>query len=62
MTLKKLGRIVAAVGALGLLISLAANPLGIGTNPDEFGWLQMLGSVLGCLLIVGGLWVAIRTK
>ena len=60
MSSKLIGRIGIIGGALVLLVSLAANPLGIGSNPLEFGWLQMLGSVLGCLAIAGGLWLSMR--
>jgi hypothetical protein len=43
-----------------LVVSLAANPLRIGSNPLEFGWLQTVGSVLGCLAIAGGMWLSMR--
>ena len=56
--MKTLGRITAILGALLLLLSLAANPLGIGSNPLEFGWLQALGAFLGCVALAGGLWLA----
>ena len=49
-------------GAIVLLVSLAANPLRIGSNPLEFGWLQTLGSVLGCLAIAGGMWLSMRDR
>jgi hypothetical protein len=62
MSMKTVGQVGAALGAILLLLSLAANPLGIGSNPREFGWLQMLGSVLGCLAVAGGLWLAQRNK
>jgi len=62
MSSKLIGRIGIIGGALVLLVSLAANPLGIGSNPLEFGWLQMLGSVLGCLTIAGGLWLSMRSE
>ena len=55
MSVKLVGSISAVFGAIVLLVSLAANPLGIGSNPAEFGWLQMLGAVLGCLGTAGGL-------
>ena len=62
MSSKLVGRIGIIGGAIVLLVSLAANPLGIGSNPLEFGWLQMLGSVLGCLAIAGGLWLSMRSE
>lgn len=62
MSRKLIGRIGMAGGAIVLLVSLAANPLGIGSNPLEFGWLQTLGAVLGCLAIAGGLWLSMRDE
>jgi hypothetical protein len=60
MSSKLIGRIGIVGGAIVLLVSLSANPLGIGSNPLEFGWLQALGSVLGCLFIAGGMWLSMR--
>jgi hypothetical protein len=57
-----IGRLGIAAGALVLVISLAANPLGIGSNPREFGWLQMLGSVLGCVILAAGIWLTMRSS
>jgi hypothetical protein len=57
-----IGRAVAVLGGLLLILSLAANPLGIGTNPREFGWLQTQGAILGCLMLAGGIWLAMRKK
>jgi hypothetical protein len=62
MSMKAAGRLVAELGVALLVASLAANPLGIGTNPDEFGWLQTLGAFLGCVAIAGGLWFALRKQ
>jgi hypothetical protein len=56
--MKMFGRITAILGALLLIVSLAANPLGLGSNPLEFGWLQTLGAFLGCVAVAGGLWLA----
>jgi hypothetical protein len=60
MSWKLIGRMGMVGGAILLLVSLAANPIGIGSNPQEFGWLQTLGSVLGCLAIAGGMWLSMR--
>ena len=62
MRWKLIGRAGMIGGAIVLLVSMAANPLGIGSNPLEFGWLQTLGSVLGCLAIAGGTWLSMRDK
>ena len=60
MSRKFIARLIEVLGAILLLVSLAANPLRIGTNPDEFGWLQMLGSFLGAVILAGGMWLSIR--
>ncbi len=62
MSMKMIGRIGAVLGAILLLLSLAANPLGIGANPAEFGWLQMLGSFLGAVAVAVGLWLSFRQE
>lgn len=62
MSAKLVGRIAVVLGIIIVVASLAANPLGIGANPHEFGWLQTLGAVLGFLAISAGLWIAQRKK
>jgi hypothetical protein len=62
MSMKLIGQIGIILGAVATLLSLAANPLGIGSNPNEFGWLQSLGAVLGLLTIAGGVWLTLREK
>jgi len=60
MSQKTIGRVILVLGALGLMASLAANPLGLGSNPREFGWLQTLGAILGCVAIAAGMWLSQR--
>jgi hypothetical protein len=60
MSMKRIGQIAIVLGGVVAVLSLAANPLGIGSNPDEFGWLQTLGAVLGVLTMAGGIWLAER--
>jgi hypothetical protein len=43
------------IGVL-LLISVFADPLGLGRNPG-FGWLQGLGVVIGVLVILAALYL-----
>jgi len=45
-----------------LLVSAAANPSALAATHWSSGWLQMLGSVLGCLTIAGGLWLSMRRE
>jgi hypothetical protein len=46
-------------GVLIVLISVFADPLGLGRNPG-FGWLQGLGVVIGALVILAGLYLRRR--
>jgi hypothetical protein len=62
MSVKLIGRIGVVLGIMVVVVSLGANPLGVGSNPSEFGWLQALGAVLGFLAIAAGLWLAQRKK
>lgn len=58
MSMKRIGQAAIVVGGVVAVLSLAANPLGIGSNPNEFGWLQTLGAVLGVLMMAAGIWLA----
>ena len=60
MSKKLIGQVAIALGAVLTVLSLAANPLGIGSNPREFGWLQSLGVFLGLLAVAAGLWLRMR--
>ncbi|UCB50100.1 MAG: hypothetical protein JSW56_04260 [Deltaproteobacteria bacterium] len=51
---KTIGIVLFGVGAVILILSLAADPIGIGGSPG-FGWKQILGSLAGALLTVVGL-------
>ena len=51
------GALVAAAGAVLLLLSVFADPIGIG-GTDEFGWKQVAGAIVGGALVVGGLVLA----
>lgn len=54
----KLGLLLMALGLVLALGAALADPLGIGGHPD-FGWKQIVGVVVGILLIAGG-WVLQR--
>jgi hypothetical protein len=51
------GTIVALIGAVGLIISALADPIGVG-QAEGFGWLQILGCILGGVVILLGLAMA----
>ncbi|MGD8228377.1 MAG: hypothetical protein PVH82_02725 [Desulfobacteraceae bacterium] len=51
---KTTGIVLFGVGAVILVLALAADPIGIGDSPG-FGWKQILGAVFGAVLTVLGL-------
>lgn len=51
---KKIGIVLFGAGAVILILSLAADPIGIGGSPG-FGWKQILGALAGAVLTVVGL-------
>jgi predicted transporter len=53
MDRKLLATLVAILGVLIILVSALAEPLGLGEG-GKFGWKQILGTVIGALLLVAG--------
>jgi hypothetical protein len=54
-------RLVIGAGVLLELISLFANPSGLGKSPD-LGWRQTLGVVIGGLIVLVGVYLWGRGK
>ncbi len=55
MSRRLLGLAIVVVGALLLLLSVFADPIGIGGGDEfAFGWKQTLGTVAGVLLLIVG--------
>ncbi len=46
--------VLMVVGALMLALALFADALGIGAAGSEFGWKQMIGTMLGAGIFLGG--------
>ncbi len=53
MEKKKLGSLLTGIGIVVLLISVFADPLGIGGNPG-FGYKQVIGTILGIVIGITG--------
>ena len=54
-----MGIVLVLVGAVGTAIAALADPLGIAINaPDTFGWLQIVGVIIGALVMLLGLVIA----
>ncbi len=47
--------IVVAVGAVLLLVSALAEPIGLGDETGGFGWKQITGVIIGAVVMVLGL-------
>ena len=54
MNRSRLGLVIALAGALLLVLSVFADPIGIGGAEGGFGWKQLLGTVAGIALVVTG--------
>ena len=55
---KKLISIVLIVGGCALIIiSLGADLLNIGGDPNAFGWKQITGSGVGLIILSVGVWL-----
>jgi hypothetical protein len=57
---KTIGIVLIVVGIAVLAVSAAADPLGIGGGNAVFGPRQLVGTVIGVLVIAGG--VVLRMK
>jgi hypothetical protein len=53
--------VVIGIGVLIFLISLFADPLGLGRTLG-FGWVQTLGVVVGALIVLAGVYLWRRGK
>jgi hypothetical protein len=56
---KTAGIILLVAGIVILVLSLAADALGVGVTP-HFGWRQITGAIVGAIAIVVGLIMAFR--
>jgi hypothetical protein len=58
---KTLGIICLIVGIIGLILSLIADPVGIGGSPG-FGWKQIAGVIVGVILGIVGLLLSLKKQ
>ncbi len=59
MDQRQIGRIVAGIGVLAILVGALADPLGIGGTASKFGWKQIALIVVGLVLVIGGVLAAL---
>jgi uncharacterized membrane protein YqaE (UPF0057 family) len=58
MNEQRFGVILAAGGALLILVAVLADPLGVGGQEGTFGWKQWVGVVLGVVSVAAGVGLA----
>jgi hypothetical protein len=56
MNNKRIGVIIIILGVLLAAVSLLADVLGLGGDPNAFGWKQLLGTGVGVLVVIIGVW------
>jgi hypothetical protein len=57
--------VLMVVGAVMLALALFADALGIGASSSDFGWKQLIGTMLGAGIVLGGArvwWEHSRTR
>jgi hypothetical protein len=54
--------LVIGLGVVLVLISLFADPLGLGRHPGGFGWKQDLALIIGAAVIMVGVYLLRRGK
>jgi uncharacterized membrane protein len=59
MSKRTIGFVLIVLGVIILAVSLAADTLGLGAQM-EFGWKQMLGTAIGIIFVLVGVWQALR--
>ena len=59
MSKRTMGYMVIVLGVVVLIISLAADSLGIGGAPG-IGWKQLTGAGVGLIVMIYGIWLASR--
>ena len=58
MSKRTIGILLIILGVVVLIVSLAADVIGIG-NGTGLGWKQIVGAVVGFLIAIGGVWLVI---
>ena len=61
MSKRTMAMILIVLGGILLIVSLAADSLGIGGAPG-IGWKQLSGAGLGVILAIVGIWLLRREK
>jgi hypothetical protein len=62
MTKKMVALSLIAIGSVAQIISLAADFLGLGLDPNAIGWKQLSGAGLGLVIIWVGVYLLATSK
>ena len=54
MSSRNIGMILIVIGAIVVIVDLLADTLGIGGAPNQFGIQQIIGLVVGVVLVIVG--------
>jgi hypothetical protein len=61
MSKKSIGLVLIALGVVIVVVSLAADAIGIGNQVElGIGWKQQLGTAFGVVVALVGVWLAMR--
>ena len=62
MTRTRVGGLLVGVGTVILVLSVAADWIGLGAEGDAFGWKQAAGVIVGALVIAVGAVLVFRRR
>ncbi len=62
MSAKSLSLLVILVGLVIALIFIFADVIGLGQNPSQFGPRQTIGTVVGVVVLIVGLYMYMRQR
>ena len=61
MSKMNIGIVLIVVGMIGLVVSLVADLVGIGSYPG-YNWAQIAGTVVGGIMVLIGGWLALKKR
>ena len=60
MSQRNIGLVVAVIGLIVIVVFVLADVIGVGGTRDTFGYRQIIGVVVGIVLVLVGLFVSRR--
>ena len=62
MSRRSIGFLVMGIGVVILVVAALADPLGVGGADETFGWKQIVGVVVGAIVVVAGIVLAVTGR